>query len=142
MAQLLSFEPAWERTISEQDRKIILERFHHIQEEEASDVFLTFLWCAHNHCNELLVTSLVHNWSSKPIWFTDQLVHCFFGDIEIAARKFCLLFEIPAHTSIPWTFIFPEKDVCRGVKLENIKLQLDGSDSSFHESVAHGSYDE
>ncbi len=106
MIQKLYFEPAWERTISEQHRTQITNIFKQIKIEKVVHGTATYLWHAYNHQGNLLVTVLLHNSSDKAIHFKHKLVRCLSGEEEIAVQTFSIPSEMPPYTSMPWTFIF------------------------------------
>lgn len=102
--QTLFFEKAWEKTISSLDRKKIQTAFNETQMEE--DVRITYLWEAKNHEDAVLVTSLIHNHTDKPL-------HIKNNKIQYGTRTQCftLAITIPAYHSMPWTFIFEGDDM-------------------------------
>lgn len=102
----LQFEPAWDKTISSQDRHEIIEMFEQVTPFLEAGIHFTFLWGAYNHKNELLITVLIHNFQRESL----QLQHTIISYQEeqdiIVNGIFDVRAIIPAHTSMPWTFIF------------------------------------
>ncbi|MEI3607216.1 SLAP domain-containing protein [Pseudogracilibacillus sp. SE30717A] len=127
MTQNIYFEPAWERTISDPDRKVILEKFYRLKEANVANDFITYLWHAYNHRQSLLTTILIHNWSGQAIDFENRLVHCLVGGEKIATEKFSIPCQVPAHTSMPWTFIFPKEHVRSSVDFSKCQLIVENN---------------
>lgn len=104
--QKLFFEPAWDKTIAQVDREKIIHFFQTVQTE--ADIHLFFLWDAVNHKKEQLVTVLIHNPKTEPLQF-EQTAIAYQTEIEpIKTAFFDLPLQIPAQTSVPWTFIFSD----------------------------------
>ena len=104
--QKLQFEPAWDRTIADKDRKWIEHMFkEHLINKENGGHF-TFLREAINHKGELLVTVLIHNFDESPLSLKSTIISYEDEKQEIIGT-FDVPYEIPGKTSIPWTFIFP-----------------------------------
>lgn len=97
--QKLIFERAWDKTIAPADREEITMRFNTSQINK--EVHLAFLKEAVNYKNERLVTVLIHNGTVEPVLFQNIA-------IAYAERTglFTVPIQIPAQSSMPWTFIF------------------------------------
>ncbi|MED1202216.1 SLAP domain-containing protein [Heyndrickxia acidicola] len=109
--QKLQFEASWDRTISNGDREKIKKAFDETCLAENKEM-ITPLWQALNYKNDLLITVLVHNFSNHPLFFLERKI-AYVEDQKVMAEY---LFTIPALkveplTSMPWTFIFPAKNI-------------------------------
>lgn len=104
--QKLYFENAWEQTIAHNDRKKITEHFKTIQQQD--EKVLSFLWKATNHKDETLVTVLIHNPELTPLNMSGTPIAYISQNGATTINTFDLPIEIPAESSMPWTFIFPE----------------------------------
>ncbi|UOQ48890.1 SLAP domain-containing protein [Gracilibacillus caseinilyticus] len=110
MMQQLIFENAWDHTISDNDRKRIEQLFEETKTSASDGVLFTTIQVASNHRNDLLVTSLIHNFGESSADLTNasvQLVDKNNEDIATLQLQDDRL-HMPAATSMPWTFIFPE----------------------------------
>ncbi|UOQ84532.1 SLAP domain-containing protein [Gracilibacillus salinarum] len=108
--QHLIFEEAWERTISDGDRQRIKDIFEKTKTASNDGISFIIIQVASNHRNDLLVTSLVHNFSNEPADLTNASVQLVdehngeIGSMQVQDERL----RIPADTSMPWTFIFPK----------------------------------
>jgi SLAP domain-containing protein len=107
--QQLQFESSWDKQLAPQDRINIEKIFRETKDLTSLNILFSPIREAFNHKEALLVSVLVHNFADSPLVFHDtKLAYSINGDI-IAERTFTLPnFVIPAHTSMPWTFIFPK----------------------------------
>ncbi|GAA0497898.1 hypothetical protein GCM10008986_26160 [Salinibacillus aidingensis] len=106
--QRLEFERSWNKNLSERDRLIIQQIF---QKTCASQQFFTLLWTAVNYRSDFLVTVLIHNRSEQPLTFNNRTLRYVNKNQVIAEHTFQLRdLIIEPYTSVPWTFIFPEKN--------------------------------
>lgn len=105
--QKLVFEDAWNRTISTCDREHIINEFKKLTFTTNESPQFTPLWKATNHKNELLVTTLIHNCSTTDFTLKNELMSVNAGNRVVATHQFTLPIKLHAHTSMPWTFIFP-----------------------------------
>src|SRR5699024_519619 len=104
--QKLYFETAWERTIAQNDREKIIKIFEKVQPTLSSGVHFTFLWAAKNHENETLITTLIHNVRPHVLQLTNTIV-AYKANTEVHyTHKFDVKEPLPAHSSMPCTFIF------------------------------------
>ena len=106
--QRLKFEPAWDKTISSRDRKLIEEIFSGTSLDQDDGVHFTFLWEATNHKGDLLVTVLIHNCYEKKLSMKELTIAYRHGEQVIAADTFNLPFEINSKTTMPWTLIYSQ----------------------------------
>lgn len=108
MVQTLEMESAWEKTVSDQDRELIMRTFAGLTHTRKQDFAYTYLRHDFNHRGALLVIALIHNYDRHKRTFIDHEVQCCdkSGTI-IAAESFTIPVQISANTSMPWTFIFP-----------------------------------
>ena len=104
--QKLFFEDAWERTISKQDHDKICDVFSNLQID--AGISFTFLWEAVNHHGDLLVTTLIHN-NEKASMELKNIYMKYVHDTVTYADYFTVPIVIPAHHSMPWTFIFTKQ---------------------------------
>ncbi|SDN42540.1 SLAP domain-containing protein [Fictibacillus solisalsi] len=107
--QRLIYESAWDKTIAEQDRKMIEEIFNETSEENGQNVAFPLIRSAMNHKGDLLVTCLIHNFGSEPFVIQDT-VFTYKEDGELIAELAFTIpqVQLPPETSMPWTFIFPK----------------------------------
>ena len=106
--QTLYFENAWERTIAQDDRDYIIEKFEEVKLELEEGIHFTFLWAAENHKKDLLITALIHNVRSYPLLLDDTVIAYQTNTDTPYINKFYIKETIPAHSTMPWTFIFSE----------------------------------
>lgn len=97
--QKLIFERAWDKTIAPADREKITTYFNTSQINK--EVHLAFFKEAINYKNERLVTVLIHNGTTEPVLFQNTAIA--FDD---RTGLFTVPLQIPAQSSMPWTFIF------------------------------------
>ena len=106
--QKLAFEQAWDKTIADQDRLEIQRVFSEMNHENKSGQDAVLLKTAFNHKQQFLVTVLVNNYSNEPFSLLNQNVVYEESGKVIAQLESVYSLEIPAQTSMPWTFIFSE----------------------------------
>lgn len=123
--QQLQFEAAWDKTLSIQDRDEIKRIFNETKQQNYSTILFSPIREAINHKNELLITVLVHNFSSNPLIFDHtRLIYSNEHGI-LAEREFTLpALTVPPQTSMPWTFIFSKESYTSNLSLQNGQLQL------------------
>ncbi|MDM5314612.1 SLAP domain-containing protein [Fictibacillus sp. b24] len=105
--QNLAFESAWDRTLAHQDRSEIERVFSRLDHDQKVGQQAVILKTAFNHKEEFLVTVLVNNYSKEPFSLEGKKVVYNEGGELISEMKSQYVLEIPAQTSMPWTFIFP-----------------------------------
>lgn len=108
--QKLYFEDAWGRTISQEDRDRITEKFDEIKLNLHDGVHFTFLWDAENHENETLITTLIHNVQSHVLHLDDTVIAYKIKGEVLCTNHFHVKEAISAHSSMPWTFIFKKNE--------------------------------
>ncbi|TLS36598.1 SLAP domain-containing protein [Pseudalkalibacillus caeni] len=115
----LVFEPAWERTLSDRDRKLI-QKLHRTTTLRHDQVSFHNLRAAVNYKGDLLATVLVQNTTGKEVSFPDtKLVYTESG-VSVAEWKFSISsLTIPAYSSMPWTFIFPSGSLVHPPEIKN-----------------------
>ncbi|QGH33365.1 SLAP domain-containing protein [Gracilibacillus salitolerans] len=107
--QKLYFEDAWNKTISPQDRMKIEEVFKQTKEDAEDGVSFVPIRSAVNHRNDLLITTLIHNFQSENADLTNISIQLFQENKQIASQQIEeKRLHLPAKTTMPWTFIFPE----------------------------------
>jgi SLAP domain-containing protein len=109
--QKLVFESAWDRTLAQKDRHEIERVFSEINTEGNEGYQTVILKTAFNHKREFLVTVLLNNYSKNSLSLLGKKVvykeeDQIFGEFESAYTL-----EVPAQTSMPWTFIFPARSL-------------------------------
>jgi SLAP domain-containing protein len=105
--QKLVFESAWDRTLAERDRLEIERIFSEINAEGKEGYQAVLLKTAFNHKREFLVTVLLNNYSKIPMSLLGKMVVYKEKNRTIGEFESAYTLEIPAETSMPWTFIFP-----------------------------------
>jgi SLAP domain-containing protein len=105
--QKLAFESAWDRTLAEKDRNEIERVFSEINAEGKEGYQAVLLKTAFNHKREFLVTVLLNNYSKIPMSLLGKKVVYKEKNRTIGEFESAYTLEIPAETSMPWTFIFP-----------------------------------
>ncbi|MGN8646836.1 SLAP domain-containing protein [Gracilibacillus sp. HCP3S3_G5_1] len=107
--QRLFLEDAWNRTISEQDRLEIKKIFDQTKADADGGVTFVPIRSAVNHRNDLLITTLIHNFESTEADLTNINIQLFQEGKQLASQQMEeKRLYLPANTSMPWTFIFPE----------------------------------
>lgn len=112
--QSLIFEAAWDKTISDRDRKKIESVFEEL-DHNGEGLQTTFLQQAVNHRGKLLYMVLLHNYMDTDCSFQHKTATLTDKDGKSISETFSVPVKIPAHTSMPWTFIFPKKAVLMDV---------------------------
>ncbi|ANX14239.1 hypothetical protein ABE41_019675 [Fictibacillus arsenicus] len=105
--QKLAFESAWDRTLAEKDRHEIERVFSGIHAEGKEGYQAVLLKTAFNHKREFLITVLLNNYSKIPMSLLGKKVVYKEKNRTIGEFESAYTLEIPAETSMPWTFIFP-----------------------------------
>ncbi|MFE1242634.1 SLAP domain-containing protein [Fictibacillus sp. NPDC058756] len=105
--QKLVFESAWDRTLAQKDRHEIERVFSEFVVERKVGQQAVNLKTAFNHKREFLVTVLLNNYSKVPMSLLGKKIVYKEGDQILGEFKSVYKLEVPAETSMPWTFIFP-----------------------------------
>lgn len=123
--QQLYFHPAWEKTISEQDRALIENLFEQTYTQVDDLIMSPMIRAAINHKKELLVTVLVHNFTHHSAKFMNRsiFIHCDELDAEHVFTIPDLV--IPPFTSMPWTFIFEQNPIYETLSLDHLILEIE-----------------
>lgn len=123
--QQLQFEASWDKALSVNDRQAIETIFHETKNQVNNDILFSPIREAINHKEELLVTVLVHNFTEHPLEFTNTRLGYNINGAVIANNIFTLpALTIPAHTSIPWTFIFPKGSYTLQESFKNGRIEI------------------
>ncbi|GGH78510.1 SLAP domain-containing protein [Pullulanibacillus pueri] len=124
--QHLQFETAWDKTLSAKDRHFIQEIFLETRISASKEnILFTPLWQAVNHQGALLVTVLIHNFSTRALSFNDQTLLYLENGETVAEYSFTLpQLNITGKTSMPWTFIFPATRLNQQPLFENGELVI------------------
>lgn len=101
------FESAWDRTLAEKDRNEIERVFSEINAEGKEGYQAVLLKTAFNYKQEFLVTVLLNNYSKIPMSLLGKKVVYKEKDQTLGEFESAYTLEVPAQTSMPWTFIFP-----------------------------------
>src|SRR5699024_7064669 len=109
--QQLFFEAAWDRTISDQDRRYITELFEAKDHEKGKGVESTYINHAINHRGDLLYTVMLHNYHSIAFVVVDKNALLQYPESNIINEKCAITVHISPRTSMPWTLIFPSSMV-------------------------------
>jgi SLAP domain-containing protein len=105
--QKLVFESAWDRALAQKDRHEIERVFSEFVFERKVEQQAVLLKTAFNHKREFLVTVLLNNYSKVPMSLLGKKVVYKEKNRTIGEFESAYTLEIPAETSMPWTFIFP-----------------------------------
>lgn len=123
--QKLMFESSWDKTLSSKDRKAIEDTFLLTATLNSNNIQFTPLWQAFNYKDELLVTMLIHNFTSELVSFNDIQLRYLDNNEMIAEHLFHLPnLVIQASHSMPWTFIFPADSTQRKATFENVQMVI------------------
>ncbi|MFF5996081.1 SLAP domain-containing protein [Lysinibacillus sp. KU-BSD001] len=123
--QQLQLEASWDKALSTQDREHIKKLFNETKQQHYSTIVFAPIREAINHRNELLVTVLVHNFTSFPFTFENTRLVYSNEQAVLAEQAFTLpALTIPANVSMPWTFIFPPGSYTQGASLWNGRLDI------------------
>lgn len=123
--QQLYFYPAWDKTISEQDRLLIENLFEQTYTQVDDVITSPLLRVAINHKQQLLVTVLIHNFTHHSAHFNNRSVFIHCGDFH-AEQVFTIPDLVVApFTSMPWTFIFEADPVYETLTLDEITLEIE-----------------
>ncbi|GGB39849.1 SLAP domain-containing protein [Fictibacillus barbaricus] len=109
--QKLEFESAWDRTLALPDRLKIEQVFSELDHEQNEGQQSVILKTAFNHKNDFLVTVLVNNYAKQPFSLAEKNVVYKEKAGTISEMDSPYSLEVPAHTSMPWTFIFPAASI-------------------------------
>ncbi|WP_208591548.1 SLAP domain-containing protein [Gracilibacillus suaedae] len=106
--QKLHFEDAWNRTISNKDRLEIKKIFEQTKKDAEDGVTFVPIRSAVNHRNDLLITTLIHNFQPEETDLTNINIQLYQDCKQIASQHIKeSRLRLPAKTSMPWTIIFP-----------------------------------
>src|SRR5699024_5974773 len=110
--QQLFFEAAWDRTISDQDRRYITELFEAKDHEKGKGLESTYINHSINHRGDLLFTFMLHNYQDIAYSFVDKNASLQDPDGNIITEKYTILVNISQRTNMQWSFIFTSLMVC------------------------------
>ena len=106
--QQLEFESSWNKAIAQPDRMYIEKIFEETKSTVSSIILFSPIKEAINHKGELLVTVLVHNFSTDSLSFNNTHIVYLIEEKPVAEYVFTIpALVVPPKTSMPWTFIFP-----------------------------------
>ncbi|KYC90332.1 MULTISPECIES: SLAP domain-containing protein [Heyndrickxia] len=124
--QKLQFESAWDKTLSDNDRERIKNVFFKTNYSNDNSIQFTPLWQAINHKGELLVTTLIHNFSEHPVTFKNKKLLYYENNKMIADHTFSIPnLLVEKKTSMPWTFIFPADSFHQKADLMNGYIEME-----------------
>lgn len=123
--QKLMFDSSWDKALSNKDRKGIEDVFLKTATLNSNNIQFTPLWQAFNHKEELLVTMLIHNFTSELVSFNDIQLRYLENNEMIAEHLFHhpTLAIQPSH-SMPWTFIFPASSTKQKATFEHVQVVI------------------
>ncbi|MDN4494339.1 SLAP domain-containing protein [Ureibacillus aquaedulcis] len=123
--QHLQFEASWDKALAAKDRLKIKNIFDETKDLNHSDCLFSPIREAINHEEALLVTVLIHNFTSHVLSFHNtRLLYSIQGE-AIADEIFTLpALMIPSKVSMPWTFIFPKGSYSPRATFENGRLEI------------------
>jgi SLAP domain-containing protein len=81
--------------------------FSEVDHENKAGQQAVILKTAYNHKKEFLVTVLANNYSDKPFSLLKKHVIYEENNQKLGEFESGYTLQIPAQTSMPWTFIFP-----------------------------------
>ncbi|WP_449620748.1 SLAP domain-containing protein [Robertmurraya sp. Marseille-Q9965] len=123
--QELQFEASWDKALSTQDRMTIEKIYYDTKHQNNSKIVFSPIREASNHKQDLLVTALVHNFSSMPFSFQNIRLRYCIKDEKVAEYIFHLpKLTVPVQVSMPWTFIFPKGSYRNLNSIENGRLEV------------------
>lgn len=123
--QQLAFHPAWDKTISKNDRLLIEELFEQTYDQADDLIMSPVIRAAINYKKELLITVLVHNFTHHAARFNQRSIFIQCDDFE-AEQVFTIPDLIIApFTSMPWTFIFQANRFYEKLELTKLVLEID-----------------
>lgn len=125
MMQQLYFHPAWDKTISPQDRASIENLFEQTYRRIDDLIMSPAIRTAINYKNELLVTVLVHNFTHHSATFNNRTVYVHYGSFHAEQAFTIPELVIAPFTSMPWTFIFKERTEYEKLTLEKVVLEIE-----------------
>lgn len=123
--QQLYLHPTWEKAISEKDFTLIEDVFEQTY-KNADDVIMSpVIRTAFNHKGELLVMTLVHNFTHHSARFIDRSIFIRCGDYMEEQVFTIPALSIPPFTSMPWTFIFKPDPVHATLDIQHLILEIE-----------------
>jgi SLAP domain-containing protein len=123
--QKLVFESAWDKTLAPKDRSEIERVFSEIKDKEKDVHQAVILKTAFNHKQELLVTVLLNNYSKIPMSLLGKKIVYKENGQALGKFESAYKLEVPAQTSMPWTFIFPSGSWEGALSGESGELEID-----------------
>lgn len=127
--QELLFESSWDKNLAERDRTHIQAVYNQsVLRLPSTGIHFTELWKAKNHHNNLLLTTLIHNRNNHYFVWRQYILQYRLSNQILARHPFDISsLNIPAKTSMPWTFIFPSGTYTKRVWKEKGLLEVAGS---------------
>ncbi|MED4018852.1 SLAP domain-containing protein [Sutcliffiella cohnii] len=123
--QQLRLEPAWDRTLSTNDRQHIENIFQETKHIQNSSIIFSSIREAINHSEALLITVLIHNGTDQTLTFHNKKLQYKIRDEVIGDQVFTLpALSIPSKVSTPWTFIYPKGSYKQSVPFKSGKLNI------------------
>ncbi len=123
--QQLYLHPTWEKAVSQKDLALIEDVFEQTY-TKADDVIMSpIVRTAFNHKGELLITTLVHNFTHHSARFANRSVFIRCGDYMEEQVFTIPSLSIPPFTSMPWTFIFKPDSVHATLDLQDLILEIE-----------------
>lgn len=123
--QQLQFETSWDKALSNQDRMTIEKIFNDTKHQNSSKILFSQIREAFNHNEDLLVTVLVHNFTTDPFSFQNIRLRYSIDGEQVAEHIFYLAkLTVPVQVSMPWTFIFPKGSYLTKNAIVNGRLEV------------------
>lgn len=123
--QQLKFEASWDKAIAHPDRMYIEKIFEETKSTVSSTILFSPIKEAVNHKGELLVTVLVHNFTTDSLSFNNTHIVYLIEEKTVAEYDFTIpTFVVQPKTSMPWTFIFPIHKLVGGSPLREGIIQI------------------
>ena len=123
--QQLFLHPAWDKTISEQDRALIEKLFEESYTDVRDLIMSPLIRAAFNHKQELLITVLIHNFTHHSVAFRNRAVLISSGEYYFEQQFTIPDLTVAPFTSMPWTFIFEPNHDFKNLDLVTIQIEID-----------------
>jgi accessory Sec system S-layer assembly protein len=111
----LDLAESWEKSLPEEDKEKLIQLTNSLSVPKPGEVNFMGLQVKLEDTGDLYATLLIRNGSDKNITLQHVPLEVFDHSKEVVARGSFSMddFEVKAHTSKPWTFIFPKDFVLK-----------------------------
>lgn len=121
----LKFEDKWDKTISEQDRRLIQSIHDQIKDTTTEQLSFHTIRTTKNYKNDLLVTVLIGNTTAESFVFKNKKLAYTEEKEWVAWDVFSIpQLIVPGYTTTPWTFIFPATQLLKSPSFKEGQLIL------------------